>query len=353
VTENRSRHLSCAALRDHIDNGMPMLIPIDGDPLLFWSLEAEGRRPSLRVPVPHGTRTPRLDMHGVRAVGVLDGERQYLHVVAEQPTMLREFHIMCCEIADRVQSDSMAPVTAVVTTVAAWRRLLARKRPMSLADEIGLYGELLTLVALAAARGWAAAVTAWQHPDCVDHDFTVGPYDVEVKTAASQARLHTVHGLGQLQAHDDRPLWFVSHLIEESDSGRSVLSLVEGVRAALSDAAPGSLDDFATRLSLRLGRDHEVPREHRWSPSGPPLAVPVDAAFPALTESLLAGLPAAAAARITTVKYGIDIADLPAPHEAAPDRIGVAVDLPALLPPDVPSGLDDTRHTDDTKGTSR
>ncbi|MGW9205886.1 PD-(D/E)XK motif protein [Embleya sp. NPDC055664] len=341
--DGRSRHLGCEALRDHLDNGAPMLIPVEGDPPLYWHLEAGGRRPALRIPVPAGTKAPRLGMQGVRAVCVLDGGEQFLHVYTEQTDLLREFHIVCCEIADRVQLEGTAPVVAVHTTVMAWRKLLARRRRMPLEAEVGLFGELLTLIGLAAARGWHAAVDAWQHPECADHDFTVGLYDVEVKTVAGGARVHTIHGLGQLTPHRNRPLWFVSHVLDASDSGRSVLGLVEGIRSSVRIAAPSALDGFDTRLQSWLGSEYEVPREHRWSPHEAPLAMPVDEHFPRLTGSILATLPPATAARILDVDYRIDVADAGSPAMAAPDGIGVVVDLLRVLPPDVASDLHDPK----------
>jgi putative PD-(D/E)XK family protein DUF4420 len=333
----RSRHLSCDALRDHLDNRLPMLIPIEGDPPLFWHLEAGGRRPTLRIAVERGSRAPRLGAHHIRAVSVLDGDQQYLDIFSEQPAWLREFHIVCCEIADRVQEDRVPPGVAVLATVTAWRRLLARKQHMTLEDEVGLFGEMLTLIGLAGTIGWAAAVTAWQHPECTEHDFTVGPYDVEVKTAGGQSRIHTIHGLTQLMPHADRPLWFVSHLVDVSDVGRSVFSLVTGVRALVREHAPHMLNDFEARLWLRVGDKHELPRDRMWVAQGAPLTVPVDSAFPRLTEGVLASLPQAATARILTVKYRIDVADLlPA---TAPDNLGSAVDLRRVLPPELAPGL--------------
>ncbi|MET7299122.1 PD-(D/E)XK motif protein [Embleya sp. NPDC005575] len=136
--DHRSRHLSCDAPRDHLDN---------------------------RIPVAPGTKAPRLGMHGIRAVCVLDGGEQFLQVSIEQTKLLREFHIVCCEIADRVQVEGSAPVPAVQETVLAWRRLLARGRRMSLQEEIGLFGELLTLIGLAAPRRGCLLLYPTMEPD--------------------------------------------------------------------------------------------------------------------------------------------------------------------------------------------
>ncbi|MEU0934097.1 PD-(D/E)XK motif protein [Embleya sp. NPDC005971] len=344
--DRRSRHLSCDALRDHLDNRMPMLIPVEGDPPLFWHLEAGGQRPALRIPVEPGTKAPRLGMQGIRAVCVLDGGQQFLHVFIERVDLLREFHIVCCEIADRIQQEDTAPVVAVQTTVLAWRRLLARGRRMSLEEEIGLFGELLTLIGLAAVRGWHAAIAAWQHPECTDHDFTVGPYDVEVKTVAGPARIHTIHGLGQLAPHSKRPLWFVSHVLEQNDHGRTVLGLIEGIRSTIRVRAPGALDDFDARLKLVTGNESAIPREHHWAPAGVPLAFPVDAAFPRLTDDIFALLPEPAVARISDIDYRIDVADLIPSIAPSPDGLDRAVDLHAL-PPDVASDLSEPNHPKD------
>ncbi|MFI6581742.1 PD-(D/E)XK motif protein [Embleya sp. NPDC050493] len=345
-SDRRSRHLSCDALRDHLDNRMPMLIPVEGDPPLYWHLEAGGLRPALRIPVPPGTKAPRLGTQGIRAVCVLDGGEQFLQVFIEQTKLLREFHIVCCEIADRVQQDGVAPVAAVQTTVMAWRKLLARGRQMSLEEEIGLFGELLTLIGLATARGWHAAVDAWQNPKCADHDFTVGPYDIEVKTVAGRARVHTIHGLTQLTPHADRPLWFVSHMVEESDAGRTVLGLIESIRSAIRAEAPGALDDFDARRLLVTAGGHAIPREHRWAPAGTTLAFPVDADFPRLTQGLLDALPESVTVRIVDIDYRIDVADLIPSIAPSPDGLDRTVDL-GMLPPDVASGLSDPHDPKD------
>ncbi|MYS78756.1 PD-(D/E)XK motif protein [Embleya scabrispora] len=344
--DHRSRHLSCDALRDHLDNRMPMLIPVEGDPPLYWHLEAGGLRPALRIPVPPGTKAPRLGMQGIRAVCVLDGGEQFLHVFIEQTKLLREFHIVCCEIADRIQMEGVAPVAAVQTTVMAWRKLLARGRQMSLEEEIGLFGELLTLIGLAAARGWHAAVDAWQSPKCADHDFTVGPYDIEVKTVGGRARVHTIHGLTQLEPHRDRPLWFVSHMVEESDAGRTVLGLIEGIRSIIRVQAPGVLDDFDARRLLVTAGGHAIPREHRWAPVEATLAFPVDADFPRLTESILAPLPESLMVRIVDIDYRIDVADLIPSIAPSPDGLDHTVDL-RTLPPDVASDLSESNSAKD------
>ncbi|MFG2181470.1 PD-(D/E)XK motif protein [Streptomyces abikoensis] len=233
-----------------------------------------------------------------------------------QRMLLRDFHDFLCSVADRVTIDRRTPEQAFGETVRAWRALLGRPRELTTERRIGLIGELTVLGRLAASNGWGKAVESWNGPLGEEHDFSPYGFDLEVKTTASEGRIHSIHGFNQLVPSPDRPLWFVSLQVTRGGAeGRTLTQCVEAVRREVSEHAPGALD----RLELLLGR-LDLPHGHddeRWRLRSTPLVLTVDNRFPRLDRSLLAQLPTEAADRIRDIDYRIDLTGLP-PSAAPP-----------------------------------
>ena len=87
-------------------------------------------------------------------------------------------------------------------------------------------------------------VEAWRGPLHEPHDFEAAARCIEVKGLSSTSDGIVVHGLEQLNIHDDRPLDLVLLRVVEDLDGRSVSDLVEQLRGAVA-----SRTDLGVRLS--------------------------------------------------------------------------------------------------------
>ncbi|MFF4227219.1 PD-(D/E)XK motif protein [Streptomyces abikoensis] len=243
-----------------------------------------------------------------------------------QRTLLRDFHDLLCGVADRVTVGGRTPEQAFGETVRAWRALLERPRELTTERRIALMGELAVLGSLARVHGWGNAVESWNGPFGEEHDFGSDGYDVEVKTTASEERLHTVHGFDQLTPAPGRPLWIVSIQVTRGGAeGRTLTESVKAIRSRVSDEAPSALDRLDTlldRIALPRSQDDE-----RWRMRSNPLVLVADDRFPSLDRSVLGGLPQEVAIRIKDIDYQVDLTGLqpsPEPPQALRDRFALA-----------------------------
>ncbi|MEU7136655.1 PD-(D/E)XK motif protein [Streptomyces sp. NPDC046261] len=241
-------------------------------------------------------------------------------------TLLRDFHDLLCGVADRVTDGGRTPEQAFGETVRAWRALLERPRELTTERRIGLMGELTVLGNLARAHGWGSAIESWKGPFGEEHDFGADGYDVEVKTTASEERLHSVHGFDQLTPTPGCPLWVVSIQVTRGGAeGRTLTECVAAVRAEVADRAPAALDrldHLLNRIGLPRGEDDE-----RWRIRSAPLVLLVGDRFPSLDRSALGSLPHEVAARIKDINYHIDLTGMqpsPDPPPALRDRFALA-----------------------------
>jgi hypothetical protein len=158
---------------------------------------------------------------------------------------------------------------------------------MSTEEEIGLVGELLFLEFLIGAVGGEVAVGAWMGPVSEEHDFAFPDIHLEVKTTASDRRIHVINGLSQLVPVDGVPLCLLSIQVTRanSDAGRSLPALI----AAIRSAAGGYVVPIDQLLRESFGWEDDDADLYptAWVPRSTPRAYAIDAGFPALTPSVI------------------------------------------------------------------
>ncbi len=229
------------------------------------------------------------------------------------------FALMSQDICEEVRASSQ-PVTLsmVESRILAWQEMLAKlsNHEPSLSEQIGLYGELLTLETLVEEIG-PAALNSWSGPDLARHDFETSKWAIEVKSSMSLAskRAH-IHGFTQLECSVGTKLNLLHLQFEQSLGSKSIAHLVEGLLAKLDRSALegqllrffpeglSNLPTWASKYELKLSSAS---------------LFEVDADFPRITRSNLGSQYL----RFSQLQYQLDLEGLPhASLETSPLQLG-------------------------------
>jgi len=317
VTEAPSRHLTPAALLEHWNSGVAVVIPLAGVPELRLRIDSPRESLTLRAPIDASTVSIRNELSHVRVELVAEGAQRFVEISTRDERLLLDGYAMLAAVADRIQIDGIEPLKALDETLSTWRSILAARVRMDISDEIGLFGELLVLEAVLASGQLDAS--AWRGGLREEHDFGFQAVDVEIKTTSGERRQHWINGLGQLVPTGETALWLLSVQITRGGMGQGRLLpvLVETVRLA---APTNEVRTHIDRVLAAAGwRDEQSDLfGDAWRIRSGPLALCVDSSFPRITPAQLAagGVDVAA---IRQVSYGIDVTDrLPSPDPPAP-----------------------------------
>jgi putative PD-(D/E)XK family protein DUF4420 len=323
VSAVRGRHLSVPILLEHVGAGTTIAYRFPGTPAVQLLIEGALPRLTLSTGIEQPASLPPNPLRHIAVTsGVEDGEHR-LSVSVAGGALLLDGHTMLCAIADRIQLEGRPPAEAVTETLAGWRSVLAARTRMSPEAEVGLFGELLVLEALAADD---PETNAWRGALHEEHDFGLAATDVEVKTTSMERREHWISGLEQLTPTGQRPLLLVSIQITRGGaSGRTLPELITDVRAL--SGPTGELD-----AKLQQLWDDETADlfGDRWRLRSAPRAYTIDGRFPTLTRDVLAGAISDINA-VRDVHYRLDLHDRPADHPADAQLTAALLRLTAEL----------------------
>jgi len=175
-------------------------------------------------------------------------------VRCENSTMDRTFDVLARDIATslRVVAERPAP-QEVSRALARWERLLRGRRQLSRDDEVGLWGELWTLLELHdVSRGLAA----WRGPDAELVDFAGGGIGVECK-AGTRRLEHWISQDQVMRPLGDLEVFLLSLWVgTDAVSGATVSELVE--------RAVGRTDDEAALEEKLLSVGYSHADSHRY-----------------------------------------------------------------------------------------
>ncbi|MBC3989187.1 PD-(D/E)XK motif protein [Streptomyces sp. AC563] len=325
-------HVEWPTVAGYVDDGTPTVIPLAGEPRIEFFVDAYGARTGLRIALEPSDRVPLSSLTAVVVRPVAAQGRRMLEIATAERALFRDFHDLLQGVAERVRRAGHSPARAFTETLASWTELLARNRGISEEKRVGLLGELHALEWFAHHFGWPVAVASWRGPSSEEHDFGLPGYDVEVKSTASERRLHTVRGTTQLVPTGDRPLWLLSlQFTRGGSAGHTLAERVRSVREQVAEHAP-DLGPRLTELLARcewLGPLAAAPDPERWSLRSAPLVVSAaDERVPRLGPEVLAALSGEARQRIVALTYGVDLTGLPD-----------AADAPDALRPPAADGL--------------
>ena len=175
-------------------------------------------------------------------------------VRCENPSLSRTFAVLAQDVATSLRAAEERPTPHEVSrALARWEQLLRGRRQLSRDEEVGLWGELWTLLEL---HDMSRGLAAWRGPDAEYVDFAGGGVGIECK--AGMRRLE--HWISQEQV--TRPL---------GDLEVYVLSLWVGVDAVGGSSLPelvaraaAAADDEAVLEEKLLGAAYSHADAHRY-----------------------------------------------------------------------------------------
>ena len=225
-------------------------------------------------------------------------EHSYLDVSCARADLYLEFDNVIVDVVEAVrESDNSGQAT--LEAVGRWRRLFraAAARGLSTEARRGLFAELSCLLEFVKVDA-SLDVGSWTGPLGLPHDFEFKAACLEVKAAGAGSDDIRVHGLDQLDTHDEKPLHLVVLTVVEDRNGRSVLDLVDELMHIVRDPV------FLRRRLTAVGWAEDDPfAEERYS-LGPAMVVPVNAGVPRLVRGTLVN--GEAPEGIHRVEYSID-----------------------------------------------
>jgi hypothetical protein len=140
MSDPTGRRLTTAALHEHWDNAVPVLLPLPGTPPLRLRIDPPRNRLTLRAAVAPGAVVPTNTLAHVAVETKFDHGVRYVDISTTDPRLVLDGYAMLMAIADRIQVDGLAPLAALEQTLATWQSILATRVRMSPEVEIGLFG---------------------------------------------------------------------------------------------------------------------------------------------------------------------------------------------------------------------
>lgn len=187
--------------------------------------------------------------------GGTDSERTWIALCRQVEGSLDLFAQMAEDVVATLDAlkgaDGERLVRVFLSRIRAWQEFMRRADDGVLAPEaeLGLYGEIETLLALVGAGlAAASAVDAWQGPLDGVQDFRLGTGAIEVKTTASPSGFPAK--VGSLEQLDDsliRPIFIAGVRLALSPAGRTLPELIAAARDALGQDT-SALAAFDSRL---------------------------------------------------------------------------------------------------------
>ncbi|MGV9827864.1 PD-(D/E)XK motif protein [Gordonia sp. NPDC003429] len=304
--EYDARHTPFGVIETYVSEGLPGVFSVDGVPEGRIELIPCDRTISLLLEATKHVSDPRVNELANIEYFVEDhGGTMFHRLQVTYEDNLAEVYPVLCTIADSVQMRHNTFTDAVRSVLAGLGEILAGRGELSLEKQIGLYGEIMVLIALATWLSPTEALEAWRGADREEHDFGLKDLDLEVKTTTTEKRSHWISGIGQLFPTNDRPLYLLSIQITPAGAGPGIsLAGLVDVARALPGIPVSHLDMLLGVTGYRFR--HADLYQSRWSLRSNPMFLRVDDRFPAIVrERLDAIVPQAE--RIEDVRYRIGL----------------------------------------------
>jgi hypothetical protein len=304
----QERHVPLSVIEDYLSQGLDGVLGIEGKPSARLVIESANRLLAVRFPaddvLPDVTAFANL-----RSDLVKDEGTTWHQISVQLEDNVDEVYAMLCTLVDRVQLLGTPFAIAVRDVLESLSEILAVRTALSKEKQVGMAGELLTLLALSGDIGSEQAIATWRGPFAEEHDFGLIGQDVEVKVTLNERRQHWISSVTQLVPTGDRPLYLLSIQLTSAGTGPgwSLPSLVARVRA-LKGMSGEVFDAGLASVGYRK-RDADLYRS-RWSLRSPPAFFLVDSAFPSVTRPALEKV-VPASYRVLEVRYRIDLTELP------------------------------------------
>lgn len=249
-------------------------------------------------------------------VQIIATDRTYLDIYAKGHYEMI-FTPMANQIFAGVSVQGRKPIDAVMETIEEFRGALKPLRPdLTLAEQIGLFGELWVLCNVLIPKIGGRACFLWSGPDSERHDFVGENVHIEVKSTIKSEDKHEISRMDQLRAPGSKRLLFASIQLEKSEGGEETLAtLIDEVIGALGMDGK-SIDAFEARLAKMRWHDGlRQSSELRKFNLRDALFFEVEGSFPRLPDDYIPPRG------ITAIKYTINISSRPSLDRGAVDEV--------------------------------
>lgn len=230
------------------------------------------------------------------------------------------FATMCvnllCFLAEGKSGGGPPLVGAFLQRVRDWLDFMSRSaRPLSLDQQAGLYGELVTLTMLLETMPGSAAFGAWKGPTHAAQDFHLGSGALEVKTTtttdAFKARINSIEQLDS----ERQPMFIGAIRLAEDLSGSSLNDMVMQLRETAEPI--GCRRGFDAMLFMNGYFDDHAPHYERKLAVQETKFHHIDEDFPAVRRARLPN-------QVTSASYVLDLSSIHYPD------VGISGALTAL-----------------------
>jgi hypothetical protein len=249
-------------------------------------------------------------------VQVIETDRTYLDIYAKGHYEMI-FTPMANQIFEGVSVQGRQPVAVVAETIEEYRGAFKPLKPdLTLAEQIGLFGEIWVLLNVLIPNIGARACSLWSGPDAERHDFIGDHAHIEVKTTTKSEDKHEISRMDQLRAPNGKRLLFASIQLERSQGGEKTLAtLIDEVIEALGMDGK-AIDAFESRLAKMRWHDGlRQSSELKKFNLRDAQFFEVEGAFPRLPDDYVPPRG------ITAIKYTIDISSRSVLDRGAVDGI--------------------------------
>ena len=312
MTGKADRHVHLSVVEDYFAKKLDGVLGVDGDPPGLLVVSPTSDQLSIRLPASNSI--PDVSSFTNLSVNPVDHEGDaWLELSVQIEENLGEVYALLCSVLDRVQLSGVGFDTAVTDALESLSEILATRTRLSDDQQLGLAGELLTLLSIADMQGPAVALESWRGPMSEEHDFGLANGDVEVKVTLNERRKHWISSLTQLVPTGDRSLYLLSIQLTPSGAGAgwSLPPLIELVRETPSMPRE-ALDLVIASAGYRDG-DADLYRS-KWTLRSTPEFFLVDAEFPRITQEVIEG-SVPSSQRVIDVRYRVDLTGLePSPR---------------------------------------
>lgn len=303
------RHLSWAEMRAFVEAEAPSVHVIDGKPRLSLKLPGRAEAMELRVPVGDEQLTLAPLAEIATRDEVVDGGR-HICLRTTNPSLFPLFYEFALVVADAAQGGGVSAGKALGEAMVSWRRLLAGAAMLSTERQTGLFGELLVLEGLTHSLG-PNALDSWTGPTKQAHDFRLENVELEVKTTRMERRVHTIHGVRQLEPSPRARLVLISvQLAPAGAGGESLAELIGRLRTAFEKH--GRAEAFSAIVAQQCGilPQLEAYYRERLKLRTELGAVEVDDGFPRISASDVSEIKRPEMSRVSDVRFRLDIEDM-------------------------------------------
>jgi hypothetical protein len=227
--------------------------------------------------------------------------------------LYRYFYDFVVEVLELISLNNIEASVAIDEAWKRWGQLIEQQSILSRDKQVGLLGELWLLRRLAHSKHWEYAIDAWHRSPQAEHDFCLENVDIEVKSTATDRRIHTIGSINQLQPSPGRELYILSLQFAPSPSHASgafsLTSYIDNILEELNDH--NSRGAFVERLK-RVGwhSDHMAYYKTSFIKREDAYLVAVNNKCPRIIQSMIEKSIGTLSARIQSVMYSIDLSGL-------------------------------------------